>query len=82
MSHSARLITPDGKSIDLPPDVYRRIRRLLTNTRRPSRAKIDATIRETYGKYAAGSSLTQALLRERAADRYREDNKATRLHAS
>jgi hypothetical protein len=81
MSHSARLITPDGKSIDLPPDVYRRIRRLLAPARRPSRAKIDATIRDTYGKYAAGSSLTQALLKERADDRYREDGKAARLHA-
>ena len=82
MSHSARLITPDGKSIELSPDVYRRIRRLLAPTRRPSRARIDATIRATYGKYAAGSSLTQALLKERAEDRRREDNKAARLHAS
>jgi hypothetical protein len=82
MPHSARLITPDGQSIDLSPDVYRRIRRLLAPTRRPSRARIDATIRDTYGKYAAGSSLTQALLAERAADRYREDNKSARLHAS
>jgi hypothetical protein len=82
MSHSARLITPDGQSIDLPPDVYRRIRRLLAPTRRPSRARIDAAIRDTYGKYAVGSSLTQALLDERAADRRREDSKAARLHAS
>ncbi len=81
MSHTARLITPDGQSIDLPPDVYRRIRRLLTPTRRQSRAKIDATIRDTYGKYATGSSLTQALLNERAAERQREANKVARRHA-
>jgi hypothetical protein len=67
MSHSARLITPDGKSIDLPPDVYRRIRHLLAPARRRSHAQIDTAIRETYGKYAAGSSLTQALLNEHTA---------------
>jgi hypothetical protein len=81
MSHSARLITPDGKSIDLPPDVYRRVRRLLTPTRRRSRAKTEAAIRDTYGKYAAGSSLTQALLNERLAERQHEANKATFRHA-
>jgi hypothetical protein len=81
MSHSARLITPDGKSIDLPPDVYRRIRHLLTPTRRRSRTEIDAAIRETYGKYAAGTSLTQALLRERAIEYQIEVNKAARRHA-
>ena len=81
MSHSARLITPDGQSIDLPPDVYRRIRRLLTPTRRRSRAKIDAAIQDTYGKYAEGSSLMQALLNERAVERQREANKLARRHA-
>ncbi|NTU62646.1 MAG: hypothetical protein HGB05_04420 [Chloroflexi bacterium] len=81
MSHSARLITPDGKSIELPPDVYRQVRRLLTASRRPSRAKIDQAIRETYGKYAAGSSLTQSLLNEHAAELHRETVKSSRRHA-
>ncbi len=81
MPHSARLITPDGKSIDLPPDVYRRIRRLLTPTHRRSRAKVDAAIRDTYGKYAEGTSLTQALLSERATERRREANKVGRRRA-
>lgn len=45
-------------------------------SRRRSRAKIEAAIRDTYGKYAPGSSLTQALLNERVAERQREANKA------
>jgi hypothetical protein len=81
MSHAARLITPDGQSIDLPPAVYRRIRHLLTPPRRPSRVRLDAAIRDTYGKYAAGSSLTHALLTERAAERRREDDQAAHPHA-
>ena len=81
MSHSARLITPDGQSIDLPPEVYRWIRRLLTPARRLSRAKIDAASRDTYGKYAIGSSPTRALLIERPAERQREATKAARRHA-
>ena len=81
MSQLAHLITPDGKSIELPPDVYRQIRQMLIPARRRSRLKIDAAIRATYGQYANGPSLTQALLAERAADRQREDAKAARCHA-
>lgn len=81
MSHSARLITPDGKSIELPPDVYRQVRRLLTASRRPSRAKIDEAIRATYGKYAEGPSLTQALLNEHTAELRREAAKSSHRHA-
>ncbi len=81
MSHLARLITPDGKSIELSPDVYQQVRRLLTNTRRrQSRAKLDEAIRATYGKYAGGPSLTQALLNEHAAERRREAAKSSRRH--
>jgi len=48
----------------------------------PSRPELTRRLRETYGKYAAKSSLTQALLDERAADRRREDDKAARIRAS
>lgn len=34
MNQGARLITPTGKMIDLPPDVYRRIRQMLSARRR------------------------------------------------
>jgi len=77
MARPAQLITPKGKKIDLPPEVYRQVRRLLVaRSRRRSRTKIDQVIRATYGKYAGGASLTQALLTERAAERARD---ATRL---
>lgn len=78
MSQFARLITPDGKSIDLPPEVYRQVRQILAMPRRQSRAKLDEAIRAGYGKYADGPSLTQALLAERTADRQREDAKTAR----
>ena len=78
MSQLARLITPDGKSIDLPPEVYRQVRHFLAKPRRRSRARLDEAIRATYGKYADGPSLTQALLAERAADRQREDARIAR----
>ncbi len=72
MAQRARLITPRGKRIDLPPDVYRQVRQLLNaRARRHSRARITQTIRSTYGKYAGGTSLTQALLAEHAAERAR-----------
>ena len=75
MSQPARLITPRGKTIELPPDIYRQVRQMLnTRPRRRSRAKMDEVIRATYGKYAGGVSLTQALLAERAAERSREDH--------
>ncbi len=76
----ARLITPKGQKIDLPPDVYRQVKRLLsTRSRRRSRARVDSAIRATYGKYAGGASLTQALLVERAAERAGDEVKLKRL---
>ena len=80
MAQPARLITPQGKQIDLPPDVYRQVRQLLqVRSRRRSRVRITRTIRTTYGKYAGGPSLTQALLAERRTERDREDAKLKRL---
>ena len=81
MAHPARLITPRGKVIELPPEVYKEIRQMLTTrTRRRSKAKAEKLIRATYGKYAGGPSLTQALLEEKAAERAREEAKLARLH--
>ncbi len=81
MAQRARLITPQGKKIDLPPAVYRQITVLLNApSRRCSRQKMDKAIKSTYGKYAAGTPLTQALLEERAADNARESEKMKRLH--
>ncbi len=81
MARSARLITPKGKRIDLSDDIYKQVRALLsTHSRKRSRAKITATIRATYGKYAGGVSLTEALLVERAKERDRENAKLKLLH--
>ena len=77
----ARLITPRGKTIELPPDVYRQVRQLLSaRSRRRSRAKITAAIQATYGKYAGVPSLIEDLLAERAAERTREEAKLRLLH--
>ena len=76
----ARLITPRGKKVDLPPEVYEQVKQLVAaRSRRRSRARITTAIRATYGKYAGGASITEALLAERAAERAREAAKLKRL---
>lgn len=81
MKQSARLITPRGKMIELSPEIYRQVQQLLTNQKqRRSRARMTRAIRETYGKYKGGKSLTAALLEERAAERAREDAKQKRFY--
>jgi len=81
MAQPARLITPRGKAIDLPPEVYKQIRQLLgARSRRRSKARTSDAIRATYGKYAGGRSLTQALLAERAAERRRDASRPARRH--
>lgn len=81
MRQPARLITPQGKTIELPPDVYRQVQRLLASQRQhKSRARMDRAIRSTYGKYAGKTSLTRALLTERAAERARENAKTHRRY--
>lgn len=81
MKQPARLITPRGKTIELPPDVYKQVQRLLMNQKQHrSRARMTRAIRATYGKYRGGKSLTAALLAERAAERAREDSKQIRYH--
>jgi hypothetical protein len=77
MSQSAHLITPDGKNIELPAEVYRQVKRLL-ETRNPkrrvrSRAQIDSVLHASYGMLAGNDSLTEALLAERKAEYNREE---------
>lgn len=80
MARPARLITPQGKTIELPPDVYRQVKRLLASrSRRRSPARLTATIQATYGKYADGPSLTKALLAEHSAERARDEARLKRL---
>jgi len=78
MALPARLITPKGKTIELTPADYKQIRKLIVK-RRAQRASI-RTIHAGYGKYAMKTSLTQALLAERAAESMREEAKIKRWH--
>lgn len=81
MLETARLITPYGKTIELTPEVYRQVQEILARQSKTStRAKVIQAIRATYGKYAGGDSLTEALLAERAAERAREDAKIALGH--
>ena len=78
MTIPARLITPKGEIIELTPEIYRRVRKLviLPHTRRTT----TRFLRSTYGKYAGKPSLTKALLAERAADLARDEAKIRRWH--
>ena len=78
MALPPRLITPKGEIIELTPEIYRRIRKLVVSPRtKRTTAKF---IHSTYGKYAGKLSLTKALLAERAADLAREEAKIKRWH--
>ena len=81
MTQPARLITPNGKTIELSTEAYREVRQLLASRkRRRSRAQITQSIESSYGKYAGGPSLTRQLLTERGAERARDVAKLSRLH--
>ena len=75
------LITPDGKKIELPPDVYEQIQKILQEREQDTpRSRRHAHIDATYGKYAGKRSLTEALLRERKEELAREEAKLKRRH--
>ena len=78
MSLPARLITPKGEIIELSPETYRQVRKLIVARR--SRRATEKFIQSTYGKYAGKPSLTKVLLSERAADLAREETKIKRWH--
>ena len=76
-----RLITPTGKTVELAPETYRQIQRLLrAKQRKTTRARRIGHIDATYGKYAGKTSLVQSLLKERKADLAREEAKIRRRH--
>ena len=82
MTQVARLITPDGKAIDLPTEVYHQVKRMLeTRQQRTLRARVQgkAAIQAGYGLLAGDGSLTKALLAERSAERAGEDIKLARF---
>jgi len=74
-TQAAQLITPQGKILPLPPELYETILKLIEE-RKPApqatRADVLTLIEETRGKYANGPSLIDALLAERTAERERE----------
>jgi hypothetical protein len=78
MTLPARLITPKGEVINLPPATYRQIQKLIVAHR--TRHATAKSIQAGYGKYAGKTSLTKALLTERAADLAREEAKIKRWH--
>lgn len=74
-----RLITPQGATIVLTPELYQAVLHVVAiDQPKPkfSREEQLTFIQETFGKYGGEPSLTQALLEERAAERAREDSKA------
>jgi hypothetical protein len=74
-----RLITPDGKTIELSQETYRQIQKLLREGNVvDSKPRRVSEIRATYGKYAGKPSLTQALLKERQEEQAREEAKFKR----
>jgi hypothetical protein len=74
-----RLITPEGKTIELSQETYQQIKKLLRegDVTIPKLRRV-SEIRSTYGKYAGKPSLTQALLKERQEERAREEAKYRR----
>ncbi len=77
MTLPARLITPKGEVIELTPETYRRVRKLVGSPRQKrTTAKF---IQSAYGKYAGRSSLIKTLLAQRAADLELEEAKIKRL---
>jgi len=76
-----RLITPDGKTIELSQNAYQQIRKLLGEDHRTApKARRLSDIRATYGKYADKPSLLQALLDEHKAELVREEAKLKRFY--
>ena len=79
--NQAQLITPEGKTIVLPERVYFRVKEILEEEKPPkqmTRAEIVQVIKETCGKYAGKTSMTQALLETRREERAREEAKYAR----
>jgi hypothetical protein len=81
MFAEARLVTPEGKTIVLSMAEYHKVVEALSlqaPLARPSPDEARSLAHELRGKYAAGPSLTQALLNERRKEREREENRIRR----
>ena len=78
MAAPARLITPDGKTIELSSDAYQQITKMLDVRYHVEQLPRVSEIHATYGKYAGKPSLGKALLEERKAERAREETKLKR----
>jgi hypothetical protein len=78
MATPARLITPDGKTIELSSETYQQIKKMLDAGYHVEQLPRVSEIRATYGKYAGKPSLVKALLEERKAERTREEIKSKR----
>lgn len=77
-----RLITPAGKTIELSPETYKQIQKILRAQKRTmTKTQRIRHIETTFGKYAGKASLTRALLDERKADLAREEARMRRKHA-
>jgi len=71
-----RLITPDGKTIELSRNAYQQIRKFLGEDHRTApKTRRLSDIRATYGKCADKPSLLQALLDEHKTELAREEAK-------
>ena len=81
MLNSAQLITPEGKMIELSPEMYRKVRKLLDTKRTtsPNKNRLSA-IRATHGKYAGNTSLTKSLLKQKQTEKILEKNKMRRKY--
>jgi len=74
-----RLITPTGKTIELSPEAYKQIQKILRAQKQTlTKAERIRHIKATFGKYAGKTSLTQALLKERRQELAREEAKIKR----
>jgi hypothetical protein len=78
MATPARLITPDGKTIELSSEAYQQIKKILDAGYRVEQLPRVSEVRGTYGKYAGKPSLVKALLEERKAEQAREEAKVKR----
>ena len=76
------LVTPTRKTIELSPETYRQIQKIL-RARKPAMSKAQRLrhIEATYGKYAGKTSLTEVLLKERKEELAREEEKIKRLRS-
>jgi len=74
-----RLITATGKTIELSPETYKQIQKILRAQKQTmTKAERIRHIEATFGKYAGKPSLTQALLKERKEELAREEAKIKR----